>query len=444
MRWLRLRRGRLRHLTAGGSREPGLPAPATGHGHRMARLENGPLLLTKGYGWLPDKRRQLGRRTVPTRLGGLKVLAIEGPEAGRFLYDEDHVRRAQAIPEPVQGALFGKGAVHTLDGEMHRVRKAMFIGLLMREDGIASIVQQASTAWDDAVTRWRGGRIVLLDQSARVIAGAVARWAGVAVADDEVPALARDLVAMVDGFATGGPRHWRARRARGRREAWLSQLVTEVREGRPVVPGGSAVDVVARHTDADGERLDPRVAAVELLNIIRPTTAVAWFMAYSGHALIRSPHYRERLASGDPAFAEAWAHEVRRYYPFAPFIGGRAPRETEYDGERIPENSMVLLDLYGQNHDPDLWPDPYSFRPERFLASHGGVREIGEFELVPQGGGDPHTNHRCPGEQLTVSLLSALAVRLARVEFDVPEQDLRIALHRIPARPASGVVLEVR
>lgn len=411
----------------------------------MARLENGLQLLTKGYGWLPDKRRQLGRRTVPTRLGGLKVLAIEGPEAARFLYDEAHVRRAHAIPEPVQGTLFGKGAVHTLDGEMHRVRKAMFIGLLMREDGIDSLVRQATDAWDTAAAEWAGRpRIVLFDESARVIAGTVCRWAGVPIADDEVPALARDLVAMVDGFATGGARHWRARKARGRREAWLSQLVSDVRSGATSVPAGSAVDVVARHTDADGERLDPHVAAVELLNIIRPTTAVAWFMAFSGHALIRWPAYRERLATGEPAFAEAWAHEVRRYYPFAPFIGGRAPQETEYDGERIPENSMVLLDLYGQNHDADLWPDPYAFRPERFLTPDDAVREIGADELVPQGGGDPRTNHRCPGEQLTVALLSALAVRLARLRFEAPEQDLRIALHRIPARPASGVVLAVR
>jgi fatty-acid peroxygenase len=62
---------------------------------------------------------------------------------------------------------------------------------------------------------------------------------------------------------------------------------------------------------------------------------------------------------------------------------------------------------------------------------------------VPQGGGDPRTGHRCPGEQISVGLLAALAVRLARLEFDVPDQDLSISLRRIPARPASGVVLEV-
>ncbi|MGY1690438.1 cytochrome P450 [Geodermatophilus sp. SYSU D01105] len=404
------------------------------------RFENSVLLLAKGYAWLPDKRRALGRRTVPSRLGGLPAFGIEGPEAARFLYDEDHVRRAHAIPEPVQGTLFGKGAVHTLDGHQHRVRKAMFVALLMDRDRVAALVDRATAAWDAAVPRWTGkDSVVLFEEARQVLTRAVCDWAGVPLADDEVPGVARDLTAMVDGFATGGPRHWRARRSRGRQEARLGRLVEQVRSGETTVPTGSVVDVVASHRDADGEQLDPHVAAVELLNVIRPTVAISWFLAFSGHALVRWPQYRERLASGDPAFAEAWAHEVRRFYPFAPFIGGRAPREVEWDGEWIPRNAMVLLDLYGQNHDADLWGDPYAFRPERFLD-----REIGAFELVPQGAGDPRTNHRCPGEQVTVAVLAALAVRLARLQVDVPEQDLTISLRRIPAVPASGVVLRVR
>ncbi|MGY1620998.1 cytochrome P450 [Geodermatophilus sp. SYSU D00965] len=407
---------------------------------RRPRLDNSVQLLTQGYAWLPDKRRALGRRTVATRLGGLPAFGIEGPDAARFLYDEDHVRRAHAIPEPVQGTLFGKGAVHTLDGHEHRVRKAMFVALLMDPQRTAPLVERVTAAWDAAVPGWAAReQIVLFDEARVVLTRAVHDWAGIPLADDEVPGVARDLTAMVDGFATGGPRHWRARRSRGRQEARLSRLVEEVRGGGTTVPVGSVVDVVARHRDADGEQLDPHVAAVELLNVVRPTVAISWFLAFSGHALVRWPQYRERLASGEPAFAEAWAHEVRRFYPFAPFIGGRAPREVEWDGERIPRNAMVLLDLYGQDHDPDLWGDPYAFRPERFLD-----REIGAFELVPQGAGDPRTNHRCPGEQVVVAVLAALAVRLARLPADVPEQDLTISLRRIPARPASGVVLRVR
>ncbi|MGY1643546.1 cytochrome P450 [Geodermatophilus sp. SYSU D00703] len=407
---------------------------------RRPRLDNSVQMLAKGYAWLPDERRARGRRTVATRLGGLPTFGIEGPEAARFLYDEDHVRRAHAIPEPVQGTLFGKGAVHTLDGHAHRVRKAMFVALLMDPRRIPPLVERVTAAWDAAVPGWTArDDIVLFDEARVVLTRAVCDWAGVPLAEDEVPGVARDLTAMVDGFATGGPRHWRARRSRGRQEARLARLVEEVRDGGTTVPAGSVVDVVARHRDADGERLDPHTAAVELLNVVRPTVAISWFVAFSGHALVRWPQYRGKLASGDPAFAEAWAHEVRRFYPFAPFIGGRAPREVEWDGERIPRNAMVLLDLYGQGHDPDLWGDPYAFRPERFLD-----REIGAFELVPQGAGDPRTNHRCPGEQIVVAVLAALAVRLARLPVDVPDQDLTISLRRIPAIPASGVVLRVR
>ncbi|MGW4026840.1 cytochrome P450, partial [Streptomyces sp. NPDC005009] len=35
----------------------------------------------------------------------------------------------------------------------------------------------------------------------------------------------------------------------------------------------------------------------------------------------------------------------------------------------------------------------------------------------------------------------ALAVRLARMEYTVPEQNLAIPLHRVPTRPHSGVLL---
>jgi fatty-acid peroxygenase len=272
----------------------------------------------------------------------------------------------------------------------------------------------------------------------------VSGWVGVPLEADDVEPFARDLQALVNGFATAGPAHWKARRARGRRERALASVVDQVRAGTLTPKPGTAVAAVASHRDSDGRLLDARVAAVELLNILRPTVAISWFLAFSGHALIRWPAHRARLASGDPAFAEAWAHEVRRFYPFAPFLGGKAPRAVEWDGEQVPEGAMVMLDLYGQNHDPAVWGDPYAFRPERFLTDDGAVRDIGADELVPQGGGDPRTGHRCPGEQITVALLSALAVRLARLDADVPEQDLSIPLGRIPTKPRSGIVLRVR
>jgi fatty-acid peroxygenase len=394
-------------------------------------------LLTEGYAWLPDRLRGSEGPLFRTRLMGRPTVALHGPDAVRFFYDEDHVRRGPALPEPVLSTLFGHGAVHTLDGRAHRVRKELFVRLLMDPEGIGSLVDHVGKAWDEAVASWQGGPdLVLFDEAGKVITRGVCRWAGVPLDDAGVDPLARDLLAMVDGFATGGPRHWRARAARRRREAWLAGLVREMRDGTAPFPEGSAAAAVARHRDADGEPMDPRTVAVEIINIIRPTVAVAWFVAFSAHALRLWPGHRERLEAGDAAFGEAFAHEVRRFYPFAPFVGGQAVQDLDWYGEPVQAGSTVLLDLYGQDHDGALWPDPYSFDPYRFLG-----RPIDPDLLIPQGGGDPRAGHRCPGEQITVALLETLVPRLARTRYDVPEQDLSIPLRRIPTRPRSGFVI---
>ncbi len=404
---------------------------------RRPILDSSLALLGEGYGFLPNRWRRSAGGVLRLRLMGQHAVALRGPAAVRFFYDQSQVSRRTAVPEPVQGTLFGRGAVHTLDGEAHRVRKAMFLALLTEQRGVDALVDHTVAAWDDAVTAAAGQRdIVLFDEASRVLTRAVCRWAGVPLDDTEAEAVAADLVAMVDGFATPGPRHWRARRARGRREDWARRLVEDARTGRVFVAAGSAVDVVARHRGLDGAPLDAQVAAVELLNVLRPTVAVSWFVAFAAHALHRWPEQRARLRKDDPAYAEAFVHEVRRFYPFAPFLGGKAVKDLSWRGEPIPAGALVLLDVYGQNHDPDLWERPYDFDPQRFLD-----RPAGRDELIPQGGADPATGHRCPGEPVTVALLQALSTRLAGLDYDIPAQDLTIPLGRIPTRPRSGMIL---
>ncbi|MFM9369998.1 cytochrome P450 [Streptomyces sp. Da 82-17] len=406
-------------------------------------------LLSQGYAWLPDLTRRKGPGPVRTRLLGKPAIALRGPEAVRFFYDEDHVRRRAALPEPVLSTLFGKGAVHTLDGEEHRTRKELFVGMLKERAAVQDLTEHVSVEWERALGEWRARtQVRLFDEVALLLTRAVCTWAGAPLADQperDVRELARDLVAMVDGFATAGPRHWRARRARSRQEERLAALVDEVRRRALAEPdeadaaAGSAhqvVRAVAAHRDADGTPLDPRTAAVEILNVIRPTVAIAWYAVFGAHALHRHPELRERLGADRDGYARSFAHEVRRFYPFAPFVAGLAPRTLEYQGERIPEGAMVLLDLYGQNHDPQLWESPYEFEPERFTG-----REPARDELVPQGGGEAAAGHRCPGEDITVAVLATLLPCLARLDHDVPPQDLRIPLRRMPTLPRSGFVL---
>ncbi|MFJ4877210.1 cytochrome P450 [Streptomyces sp. NPDC088745] len=404
-------------------------------------------LLLKGYAWLPDRHRREGSWPVHTRLAGRRALALHGPDAVRWFYDEHNVVREGALPGPLLDTLFGRGAVHTLDGGAHRVRKSLFMAELKDAGGLRDLSDRLAREWDRTVAAWPGrDRVVLFDEVSEIITRAVCDWAGVALpaGPDGSRHLAADLVAMVDGFATAGPRHFRARRARARQEARIAELVTAERRragtgtetGGPSVKAATAFAAVAHHRDADGALLDPHTAAVEVLNVIRPTVAVSWYVAFAAHALHRWPEQRERLAAGDPARALAFAQEVRRFYPFAPFVAGLAADTAQWDGRPVPAGTMVVLDLYGHDHDPALFPDPYAFDPGRFLD-----RAPGRDELVPQGGGDPATGHRCPGEDVTLAVLATLTPRLARLAYDVPEQDLRIPLNRMPTRPRSGFVL---
>ncbi|MET9319368.1 cytochrome P450 [Streptomyces sp. NPDC003038] len=405
-------------------------------------------LLARGYAWAPGlRRRSEGPGPVRTRLMGRRTVLLHGPEAVEFFYDERHVLRHGALPGPVLDTLFGRGAVHTLDGETHRVRKDMFVSLLMSDNGVAALVDRVSTAWRAAAQEWNGHEVVLFDEVSTILAESVCDWVGLRLSDEEVRQTARDCVAMVDGFATPGPRHWKARRARRRQERALSRIVDDVRaEGAP--PGGayapfsaggssrSALETVAWHRDRDGRLLDSRSAAVELLNIIRPTVALAWFAAFAAHALHREPAHRGPLRDDDGTYARAFAHEVRRFYPFAPFVGGLAARDLDFHGDRIPEGTLVLLDVYGQHRDPALWPQPARFDPRRFVG-----REPDGDELIPQGGGDARSGHRCPGEDIAISVLAALSTGLAHLDMAVPEQDLEIPLSRVPTRPRSGFVM---
>lgn len=395
-------------------------------------------MLLDGYTWLPGRWRETSAPVVRARVLGRPAVGLRGPDAVRFFYDDNHVHRRGALPEPVVSTLFGRQAVHTLDGEAHRIRKALFTALLAAPAAVNSLTASVVQEWELAVEEWsRRRRVVLFTEASRVLTRGVCRWAGVPVADGDVAGLAADLVSMVDGFATLGPRHWRARLARARREKWLAQLVEEVRSGAVRAPAGSAVEAVATCRDYTGQVLSPRTAAVELLNVVRPTAAVSWFVAFTAHALHRWPVHRERLRDASAEHAIAFAHEVRRFYPFAPFVGGLAAGELTWRGEPIPPGALVLLDLYGQNHDETLWEQPYRFDPDRFAAAPPG-----RDELVAQGGADPRSGHRCPGEDVTTALLAALAVRLARLDCELPPQDLGIPLNRVPTRPRSGVVLE--
>lgn len=108
-----------------------------------------------------------------------------------------------------------------------------------------------------------------------------------------------------------------------------------------------------------------------------------------------------------------------------------------WKGFTFAKGTRALLDIYGTNHDPRSWDEPERFDPERFRNWYDDG-----FSFVPQGGGDPETGHRCPGERITLELLERFIMFLAlRAEYKVPKQKLGINITQTPPLPPSGFVM---
>ncbi|HWO13603.1 MAG TPA: cytochrome P450, partial [Polyangiaceae bacterium] len=380
--------------------------------------------------------RELGTDLFGGRVLGRPTIFMTGPGAAELFYDSARFRRAGAVPARVQKTLIGSGGVQTLDGPAHRARKALFMQLMTREN-MALFRALSARSWAEAIDDWTDrARVSLFEEARFVLCRAACTWAGVPVSAERARQLAGWVHDMVDGFASIGQRSLRARWARRRAESWACRVIADVRHGRRQPPPMTAARVFAE-ADANGRRLPLRVAAVELLNIVRPITAIAWWVAFLALAL-RDHAPNSGALAHDNALLESFVQEVRRFYPFTPFLGARPSHAFEWRGAKFEPRQLVLLDVYGTLHDPRLWEQPEQFRAQRFIG-----REPTPFDLIPNGGGDFMGGHRCAGEQMTIDALCQAAHVLVReVEYALPPQDLSFSLARIPTRPASGVLLE--
>ena len=414
-----------------------LDAPAAIAIPQDGGLDHTLALLKEGYRFIGNRSERYNTDIFTTRLMGRSAICVTGEEAARMFYAPDRFTRQGALPPTALSLLQDLGSVATLDGEAHRSRKRMFMSL-MSPAAMQRLFDIAADRWRVRTAAWeRVAQVVLHDEAERILCEAVCAWAGIRLSADEAARRTHEFSAMIDGAGAVGPRFVRGAMLRRQTERWAQGLVADVRSGRLTPPAGCALAVIARHEDVPGEPLPVDVAAVELINVLRPTVAVARFVTFAALALHQHPQYRDDLA-GDDDKSLQFVQEVRRFYPFFPMVGGRALEEFAWRGHHFAKGNWVLLDLYGTNHDVRLWEQPNRFRPQRFAGWDGNPNT-----LIPQGGGDFHTGHRCPGEWITIGLMQMLLRLLAsETRYSVPRQNFWIDLSRMPAIPASRVVLQ--
>lgn len=396
-------------------------------------MESSPGIALKGYSYFHDQFVEKKTDILNTRLFFKKTIVMRGEKAAELFYDTEFFTRKKATPKRFQKTLFGEGGVQGLDAEEHLHRKKMFMQV-MNENSLDHLGKAFEEHLDRAISSWeKQQEITFFKEMEEVLFRAACDWVGIPVVERDVTRHTEELSQMIDSSGGFGPRHQKGRKARKKAEKWIMKLVTTTRKKEKRAPGSSILSQFSFHKDLQGKLLNKRIVAVEILNLLRPIVAIARYITFSALALHDYPQYRDRLKKDQNDLDLYFVQEVRRYYPFFPFVAAKVKKDFEWQGTKFPKGRRVLLDLYATQHHEEIWSNPGTFYAERFTNWDGSA-----FNFIPQGGGDFLHNHRCAGEWITIDLTRrTLGYLVTKMEYDVPEQDLEIDLSRIPAVPKS-------
>jgi len=395
-------------------------------------------LMREGYLYIINRRKSFHSDVFETRLLGQKAICMGGKEAAEVFYDTEKFKRKNAAPNRVVQTLFGKDGVQALDGEAHKHRKEMFMSI-MSSEALEKLINITKKQWENAIEKWEQlDEVIFYEEAKEMMCRTACEWAGVPVQEDNIKRLSKDFGAMFESPAEIGPAHWLGRNARNRVESWIEGLIDDVRNGNLNPPENTALHKFAWHRDLNGNLLNKKVAAVEVINILRPIVAIAIFINFLAIAVHQYPEEREKLKSPDEKYAQMFVQEVRRFYPFFPFVTALVKKDFTWKGYKFDKDTLTLLDLYGTNHDPEIWEYPDEFRPERFANWEGNP-----FSFIPQGGGDYSLGHRCAGEWVTIEAMKVSLDYLAnRIQYEIPKQDLSYKMNSIPSIPQSKIVMK--
>ena len=189
-------------------------------------------------------------------------------------------------------------------------------------------------------------------------------------------------------LAVFGPR-WVAR-SRGYREAMGAveeAVIEEVRRRRaePLPDPPDVVSMLIAARREDGSPLGEDELRDELVTLLSdgPTSSS---LAWAFERLLRNPptlaRAREDARGGDGSYIDAVVKETLRLRPPVPVVVRRLLRPLRLGGYELPAGTVVAPCIHLIHRDPEHYPRPERFEPERFLG-----RQPGTYTWIPFGGG---------------------------------------------------------
>jgi cytochrome P450 len=223
--------------------------------------------------------------------------------------------------------------------------------------------------------------------------------------------------------------------------AQADEQIFELIEERRSAGNGGREDILgmllqARHED--GSEMSSQELRDELMTaLVAGHETTASQLAWAFERLARDPLVVDRLVGDDEEYLTATVHEILRRRPVLPNAEPRLTKQrVQIGGFEYPPGVALLASAYLVHHDPDIYPDPYAFRPERFLHTTPGT-----YTWIPFGGG----RRRCLGASFALQEMKiVIRAVLERYELEPasgrPEQTARRSITFSPAGGASVIL----
>ncbi|KAI8034278.1 probable cytochrome P450 4d14 isoform X1 [Drosophila gunungcola] len=136
---------------------------------------------------------------------------------------------------------------------------------------------------------------------------------------------------------------------------------------------------------------------------------------------------------GELKYLECVIKESLRLFPAVPLIGRHITEDTVLDGKLIPANSDVIILIYHAQRDPDYFPEPEKFQPERFSMERKG--EVNPFAYTPFSAGP----RNCIGQKFAMlEMKSSISKMVRHFELLPLGKDVQPVLNLI-LRSSTGI-----
>jgi cytochrome P450 len=368
------------------------------------------------------------------------LFMVSDPGAVRAVYGEP----ANALP-PGRTAtlrpLLGPRSLLLLEGSEHLDRRRLmlppFHGERMRayESVIEEIVTAEIDSWplDREFPIHPRMQAVTLEVILRVVFG-VTEPARLTRLRELVPGVlhgtaspALQIFALLAGrIGSQGP----LRRFEGVVEEVDEELLELIRERRADPEVEDREDILSALVTArfkDGTGMSDAELRDQLMTLLiagheTTATALAWTFDLLLHHPAELGRLRAELAEGGDEYLRATISESLRLRPVVPIAGRRLAAELRINGYTLPAGADVTPAIWLTHTRADTYPDPYAFRPERFLGEGADT-----YAWIPFGGGV----RRCLGASFAeFELRIALREIIGRCELRATRPDAERAGRR--------------